>query len=868
MDARLPWLTFAWLFVGTLASSAQRARSAPEFQAPELAFVAPRWLADLTEGPTNHGAVAAGDLDNDGDVDLLAYHYPNEYTPDAIQSWRNDGEGRFTLARSTAFSVGGDLQLADVTADGVLDLVLLRNWHPGDTAAVEVDPGLGDGGFAGWIEIAGQGHSGGAFATGDCDADGDLDILFFDPSIAAGQSSLAWWRYEGGSFVPGAPLPISGESLSAFAGLDLDGDGATDVVAFALAANALNFYRTVNGAPVLEATVPLPSVFHPSTRHLRTGDLDADGDEDVLVVTGGDIFYSLPVFHTAAGFAAGPLQATPDSFEDGYVRAEGELVDWDEDGDADYLSPTFVWMENTGGGSFTRAGWAYWGLYSDNNSKIVVTDLDSDGHADAFAQWSCFYGDGKLPERVSNPTSQDLNTLSSPSSLEDWEGDGDLDLDSPSQLYLNNGDGSFVRRATPLESSGSVQLIDTGWGDFDGDGFRDRVVAVDVYPVGFARMELYTGTENGTYQLSPTVPSAVEMSSGLAGDLDGDGDVDILATHGFWQNDGTGRFGSAVVAAYVGQPVFALDFDRDGDLDLLVNHGGNLELVRHLDGLSFEIVPLGIGALTASRSSLMDLDADGDLDLAITRPTTGTVLLFEQRPGPAFIPVVTLEKPGADGAVGQIDVDEDGRLDLVACGSFDGSGAYIPPIPILSAWIRGQGLTFTQRHDWVTSDAPLGFGDIDRDGDVEPIGAGIFENLRYDGPNDGSAVQYGLAAATSGTGGIHPVLGSGASARPGRLSRLVIGRGRGGAFGVLLAGDARDNVLDGGIRRLVLDPITPRSFVLDGTPGAPGKGTLVLNVHVIPSLIGRTRDFQVVLVDPEASSGLSATNGLEVHFGE
>ena len=108
MDARLPWLTIACLLVGTLASSAQRARTAPPFRAPEPGFIAPRLLADLTEGSPNHGVEAAGDLDNDGDVDLLAFHYPNLYTSDAIQSWRNDGQGHFALVNSMPYSPGGN----------------------------------------------------------------------------------------------------------------------------------------------------------------------------------------------------------------------------------------------------------------------------------------------------------------------------------------------------------------------------------------------------------------------------------------------------------------------------------------------------------------------------------------------------------------------------------------------------------------------------------------------------------------------------------------------------------------------------------------------------------------------------------------
>ena len=85
---------------------------------------------------------------------------------------------------------------------------------------MRVYPGLGDGSFGATIDIAANTNGQGDFTTGDCDADGDLDILFYAPVNASGPWSLTWWRYESGSFVAGAPLLISGEALSGFAGLD------------------------------------------------------------------------------------------------------------------------------------------------------------------------------------------------------------------------------------------------------------------------------------------------------------------------------------------------------------------------------------------------------------------------------------------------------------------------------------------------------------------------------------------------------------------------------------------------------------------------------------------------------------------------
>jgi hypothetical protein len=253
----------------------------------------------------------------------------------------------------------------------------------------------------------------------------------------------------------------------------------------------------------------------------------------------------------------------------------------------------------------------------------------------------------------------------------------------------------------------------------------------------------------------------------------------------------------------------------------------------------------------------LDADQDGDLDLVIAQPTNGIVSVREQLPGGGFAAPLELAAPGVSGTVGQLDEDGDGRLELAV--SIAGR---------LAVWSREAGLSFSERREWITRDAPRAFGDLDRDGDVEPIGEKVFQNFRFDGPEDGLALQYGLDGTTSGTGGRHPILGSGAPVSAGREVKFVVRNGLGGASGVLLRGNARNDALAGGIRSFVHAPEVVRSFVLDGTPGAAGAGSIVLRSPVTSALVGLTFDYQVVLVDPGASAGLSATNGLEVRYGD
>jgi len=771
----------------SVPSPAHPGRPAQPLERPPPAFSAPRLLTDLTEGAPNLGVDLTGDVDNDGDLDLLAFEYTLSLSPTGVQVWRNEGHGSFVHASTLPITTENlpFLSLADFTGDGVLDLVYAH--IPGfifARSSVYVHPGAGNGSFGAGLmrQTNGQLQD---LVVGDCDGDGDSDLLVHDPNtLTDDMSTLAWWHLEGGSLVSSAQLVVDAEPPLWLTALDADGNGITDAASgtagTANGADAIQVFRTVSGEPTFGAAIPLPVELHHWDLRLQTGDLDDDGGDDVLVVleTGEDVFYFQPILNGAAGFVPAPLQTFPNTYLDDSLRREGTLADWDADGDVDYISPDLTWMENTGDGNFALAGSMY-GIARDNSYSpgVLVIDLDSDGHLDTIKNWSCFFGDGTFPLRNSLARFDDPDFLAW-SRLEDWEGDGDLDLISSTKLYLNNGDGTFAARPTVLpsipEATGSVSV--RGWGDFDGDGFRDVVVAAFEYPVEFVGMVLCTGTENGTYLRSPTVPSSVEMTmtgTSLTGDLDGDGDLDILTGNGFWRNDGSARFGTSPIPAYTGIPACVTDLERDGDLDLLVDGGSvgtNMRLLRNLGGLSFEDTLIGS---SGSEESFLDVDEDGDLDLAVTYADADLLRVFLQLPGGALGAPTELTAPGVDGPAGQVDVDGDGRLDLVVGRSFDGFGHY-SPLPLLSAWIRKSGLAFAERRDWATSESPLAFGDIDRDGDVEPLGSSIFENLRFDGPSDGFAVQYGLDDATSGTGGLHPVLGSGGPARPGQRAKFVI----------------------------------------------------------------------------------------------
>lgn len=184
-------------------------------------------------------AVQAGDIDLDGDTDLVFGNWANQFeiilvTPRSLGVLLNNGDGSFAPMQITELEHGGlgivELELGDLNGDGYLDAAAVF----GHADAFGVMLGNGDGSFGG-LEMFLSGDHGSGLALADFDGDGDLDAVTTnrgdDGMPGAGTAGVLLNRGDA-AFDPVAWFPVGsgpGSAPEAVAAADLDGDGLPDL---------------------------------------------------------------------------------------------------------------------------------------------------------------------------------------------------------------------------------------------------------------------------------------------------------------------------------------------------------------------------------------------------------------------------------------------------------------------------------------------------------------------------------------------------------------------------------------------------------------------------------------------------------------
>lgn len=283
-----------------------------------------------------------------------------------------------------------------------------------------------------------------------------------------------------------------------------------------------------------------------------------------------------------------------------------------------------------------------------DSRSVNWVDVNNDGWIDCFISNgpaggqnnSLFINDktGNFTQITNDPIVKD-NKPSDGASFADIDNDGDLDAlvtnwyNVNKLLYLNNGNGTFVKIDTGKIVNDGGYSETAAWGDFDKDGL------VDIYICnsdGDFRNFMYHNNGNNYFT---KINAGSQVSDAYSSrcinwtDIDDDGDLDLFVTNennqneNIYRNDGPSSFVKLTNNSLVTNMASTMssswgDYDNDGDLDVfLANDRSTNALFRNEGNFNFTKVAGDTAVKTPSRSfssAWSDVDNDGDLDLFVT----------------------------------------------------------------------------------------------------------------------------------------------------------------------------------------------------------------------------------------------------------
>ena len=545
-------------------------------------------LADSSHGADHPVSVAIADLDGDGDLDLVAPDTsPDDgCNPNSVGIFRQTASGQYSFF---APPLGGPNSTG----------------NPWVAQPADLDQD-------GRLDLVVAAH--GSTSSSN---DGDRLVLFFqqpDGSFAEGAQTL------------GDPVITAGPASIVVA--DLNGDGKPDIVSANLNANDLTvFFQTGSGhfrsTPVVLGDLASTG----GAISVDVADLDGDGLLDL--VSANSVSQSLTIFYQRAPGTFDPVPFPVGRYPLTIAPVSVVAADLDGDGRVDLAC-----ADSTGNdikiffqspdGTFDEPHAVTLGSQSSTASPdhLVAVDLDGDGDTDLV-----------VANRVGNAVAAFMNLGSR--------------LFDPHAIELG-GDFSGTSHSSPhgvacadLSGTGRLGLVTTHSPDSCSDNSGDLILCP---PHGAG--DFLSSPSQAI--LGPDPILSVGPTGFCAGDLDGDGDLDLAAA--YWGNDSQQQ-GHAYIEIY---------FQTSPEV-FQPNPAGPLQLCGQQ--------PCG-GQPNDLQAA--DLYGEGRLDLVAADRVQGKITIFRQDPPGTFAESQVLDQ-AETFALAVADVDGDGDLDLVSANALSSS---------------------------------------------------------------------------------------------------------------------------------------------------------------------------------------------------
>ena len=237
----------------------------------------------LISSAVNEGqGVILADLDNDGDPDIASASSGDN----TIAVFKNIDRGIFCEIKEVVDdnAIGArTVVAADLNGDGWLDLASASK----DDDSVSWYPNDGTGHFHEKIIISSGKESAGAYSlvAVDIDQDGDEDLVV----ASNGNDHVSIWRNDGSGNFEKTLVYDNADFVLSVTAVDFDGDGDIDIASASFFDGHINWYENIDGKGYKWRNHTIyGSNPNAGGHYVSHGDMDGDGDYDLIAVTNAE----------------------------------------------------------------------------------------------------------------------------------------------------------------------------------------------------------------------------------------------------------------------------------------------------------------------------------------------------------------------------------------------------------------------------------------------------------------------------------------------------------------------------------------------------------------------------------------------------
>jgi len=485
--------------------------------------------------------VTSGDLDNDGDNDVIRI-FENGGNDRKIRLYENtDGLGTFANAQTivplenlsgTSNSDTKSLRLKDINGDNLLDII----FHESNTKKLLTYLNQGNNTFGSEVVVADNFVNLNSIFVDDINIDQYPDIL----TTSRDDNQVSWFKnLDGlGNYSNEKRVTTYAYFINHVDAGDLDGDGDLDIVSSSHGDSKLAWYNNTNGLGDFSQPQKIISNDIPAPREAFIVDMNGDGFNDVLCF----------------------------SYLDDFPEDEYKIM----------------WLQNDGNGNFIQENIV--DTFVEQILRLQYADIDNDN---------------------------DIDIISA-------------ENDSVLKLYKNNGDGTFAPSIT-FSEAGFYYPLSLQVGDVDNDGDIDVLASYNNNEIVWYENLDGQGDLTSKNVITPQMgyPSSIYLA-----DINGDSFRDLVFSNkfsdeiGYFLNtDGLGNFGpKQVISSGVESPsaIYVLDVDEDGDQDIIANTESSSKLIWfENDGIAnfSSSLEITVNAERINHITSADFNADGKPDL-------------------------------------------------------------------------------------------------------------------------------------------------------------------------------------------------------------------------------------------------------------